>query len=109
MIDTDVTSNRGVDHTLGLKDPHTPTQESVGDHTQEIGDHLTEGENLHLTSKIGSLDRGPVPRTEAGILANWTVTPLPEDHHLNIIKDPTHQNTNVESIHAHQTLGEDIK
>ena len=46
MIDTDVTGN-WEDHILGLKDPHL-TQEGLGDHTQEIGDHPTEGENPHL-------------------------------------------------------------
>ena len=100
MIYTDATSDRGVDHILGLKDPH-PTLEGPGDHTREIGDHLTEGENPNLTPQTGSQDRGQDPRAEAGILAIQTVTPLPEDSHLDIINDPTHQKASVKSIHAH--------
>ena len=44
----------------------------------------------------------------AGILGIQAITPLPGDSHLDIINDPTHQNTSAESIHAHQTLGEDV-
>ena len=55
MIDTDVTGGRGVDHTLDLRDPH-PNRGGLGDHTQEIGNHPTEGENLYLTPQTGSPD-----------------------------------------------------
>ena len=57
MINRDVTGNREVDHILGLKDPH-PTREGPGDHTQEIGDHPTEGENPHFTPQTGGQDQG---------------------------------------------------
>ena len=57
MIDTNVTGSRGVDHILGPRDPH-PTQRGLGDHTQEIDDHLVEGEYLHLTPQTGSPDQG---------------------------------------------------
>ena len=103
MIDTDIASSQGAVHTPGLKDPH-PIQRSPGDHTQEIGDHPTEGENPHLTPQTGGQD----PRAGAGILTVQAVAPLPEDSHLNTINDPTRQNTSVESIHARQTPGEDI-
>ena len=42
-------------HTQGLKDPH-PIQGAPGDHTKEIGDHPTEGENPHLTPQTGGQD-----------------------------------------------------
>ena len=106
-IDTDVTNNQEVDHILGLKDPH-PTQEGLRDHTQEIGDHPAEGENPHLTPQTGGQDQGQDPRAEAGILTIWTVTSPPEDSHLNIINNPTHQNASIKIIHTHQTPGEDI-
>ena len=67
MIDTDITGNQEVDHILGLKDPH-PTQEGLGDHTQEIDDHPTERENPHLTPQTGGQDQGQNPRAKAGIL-----------------------------------------
>ena len=57
MIDTDAISDQGVDYILGLKDPH-PTREGLGDHTPEIGNHPTEGENPHLTPQTGSQDQG---------------------------------------------------
>ena len=55
MIETDIAGSRGVVHTQGLKDPH-PIQGAPGDHTKEIGDHPTEGENPHLTPQTGGQD-----------------------------------------------------
>ena len=56
MIDTDFASSQGGSvHTPGLKDPH-PTQGGLGDHTQEIGNHPTAGENPHLTPQTGGQD-----------------------------------------------------
>ena len=55
MIDTDITSSQGAVHTPGLKDPH-PIQGGPGDHTREIGDHPTEGENPHLIPQTGGPD-----------------------------------------------------
>ena len=107
MIYTDVAGDREVDHILGLKDPH-PIREGLGDHTWEIGNHPTEGENPHLTPQTGGQDQGWDPRAEAGILAIRTVNPLPEDSHLDIINDPTHQNASIKSDHACQTPGEDV-
>ena len=78
------------------------------DHAQKIGDHPRGGENLHLTPQTGGQDRGLDPRAGAGILIVQAVAPLQEDSHLDIINNPTHQNTSTGSIHAPQTPGEDI-
>ena len=53
-------------------------------------------------------DSGLGPKAGAGIPAVQTVTPLPEDSHLDIINDPTHQSTRTGSVHAPQTQGEDV-
>ena len=38
----------------------------------------------------------------------WAVAPLPEDSYLNIINEPTHQNTSAGSTHAPQIQEEDV-
>ena len=65
----------------------------LGDHAQRTDDHPTGGGNLRLTPQTGQ-DRSLGPKAGAGIPAIWTVAPLPEDSHLDIINDPTHQSTN---------------
>ena len=107
MIDADVTCGWGAVHTPGLKDPH-PIQRGQGDHTQEIDDHPAGGENPHLPPQTGGQNWGQDPRAGAGILTIQAVAPLPEDSHLNIINNPTHQNTSIKSVHTCQTPGEDI-
>ena len=96
-IDADVASGREAVYTPGLKDPH-PIQRGLGDHPTV---------NPHLFPQTGQ-DWHQDPRARAGIPATWAVAPLSEDSHLDIINDPTYQNTSVKSIHAHQTPGEDV-
>ena len=80
----------------------------LGDHIHPTGDHLVEGEDLHLILHAGSLDQDRGLRAEVGTPIDLRVISLLEDLHPNIIENLIHQIINVISVHTHLTPGEDI-